>query len=385
MIKLQNIANSIIYEQQIPGETAGFKYDTNPGWLVKVREDIRYMDGKKTLKQSENPAHMKDWEVTEFAKEFKRNGDFTDNIRNIDDAIKFINSFEDFRVYPDVYNKNVLLRDENKSVYLVNYPDKGFRTHWTDVNFETGIDKDTIWKDSKYIGDGNADWFEKVFPLSKKSKQTRNPRVTKNDQLTAKLVVAAYSSWGGGTNEKWLKQAIEDIKTMDQYDIINKALTSIYTVYQSSTAFADEMIFIRTSKSTKVYKLPWTRSAKKLGSNLAWKIWGTIGSGWQPHYNSMVVHAVLPDFIVANASDTDNGIRGVIEGETSGELLDELLTILIKNGICTYDPETISAVFPDDTKVNLNYLPPDEILDNDDYLYDEPEEEAPEEEAPEKE
>ena len=45
---------------------------------------------------------------------------------------------------------------------------------------------------------------------------------------------------------------------------------------------------------------------------------------------------------------------------------------LIKNGICTWDSFTNSAVFPDNIKENLMYLPPNEIQDTDDYQYTEP-------------
>ena len=388
MMKLQNIANSIIYEQSQVSNVLGINdLNTNPGWLINVPQDITYLNGKKTLKTSENPTRLKGWEVTEFAKDFNKNGGFNETIdtRNTDAAIKFINGFEGFKIYPDVYNKKVLLRDKDKSVYLVNYPEKSIRTHWTDVPWANSMGKDKIWKASKYIGDGNSDWFDNNFKLSKKTEKKLNPTVTKNDQLTAKIVVAAFSSFGGGTNEKWLTQAIEDIKTKEQYNTINDALKKIYTEFKSSADFSDEMIFIRTSKDPKVYKLAWSRSEGKLGSDLAWKIWGTIGTGWQPHYNSMVVYAVLPDFIVGQASDTKDGIRGVIAGETSGELKDKLLVTLIKNGICKWDSETNSAVFPDKYKENLMYIPPDEIRDTDDYQYTEPEEEAPEEEAPEEE
>ena len=386
MMKLQNIVNSIIYEQSslqsnVLGASDVANIDT---WYIKNNWDNGgkgITSDKLTLAPGRNTVGPK--EILEFARWFAKEKKEKILPETAKDATDYLNKWESFHVYPKLYKYKHLVRDSKNTVFLVNHPSINIRTHWADVLWAADMDKDKIWKMSAdgALGKSNDDFLDKNFPLSKKTEKKFNPSITKNDQLTAKIVVAAYSSMGGGTNEKWLTQAIEDIKTKEQYNTINDALKKIYKEYQSSADTSSEMIFIRTSRSTHVYKLAWSRSEGELGSDLAWKIWGTIGTGWQPHYNSMVVYAVLPDFIVANASDTDDGIRGVIAGETSGELKDTLLVTLIKNGICKWDSDTNSAVFPDDIKENLMYLPPNEIQDTDDYLYTKSEEPEPEVES----
>ena len=379
MMKLQNIVNSIIMEQyeesslQSSVVGAGDVAEILTWWIKNTFDNggKGITSDKRTLAPGRNPVSQMG--ILEFARWFAKEKKDEVKIGNIEDAIDYLNKWESFHVYPKLYKYKYLVRDSKNTVFLVNHPSINIRTHWADVPWAADMDKDKIWKMSAdgALGKSNDDFLDKNFKLSKKTQKKLNPSITKNDQLTAKIVVAA-ASIGAGTNEKWLTQAIEDIKTKEQYNTINNALKKIYTEYQSSAGTSDEMIFIRTSRNAKVYKLGWTRSEEELGSNLAWKIWGTIGTGWQPHYNSMVVYAVLPDFIVGNASDTNNGIRGVIAGETSGEQKDSLLVTLIKNGICTWDSFTNSAVFPDNIKENLMYLPPNEIQDTDDYQYTEP-------------
>lgn len=386
MMKLQNIANSIIYEQSLVSNVLGINdLNTNPGWLIRVPQDITYLNGKKTLKTSENPTRLKGWEVTEFAKDFNKNGGFNETIdtRNTDDAIKFINGFEAFRIYPDVYNKKVLLRDKDKSVYLVNYPEKSIRTHWTDVPWANSMGKDKIWKASKYIGDGNSNWFDTNFKLSKKSKQTQKPKVTKNDQLTAKLVVAAAGGLIPGTNEKWLKQALGSITSIAQFNKINNSLKDVVQKQGDTLYWTDEILFISRGE---VKLKPFTQAEKDLGSDLAWDIWGTVsGTG---NKNKMVIHAALPDYVIGKlSSDVETqGIAGLITSEMDkGEDRDKVLTILIENEICQWEQTTNSCVFPDGIKVNFQYDPSDEIRYGDKYHYYGSEEEAPEEEAPEEE
>lgn len=386
MMKLQNIANSIIYEQsQVNNVLSIDDINTNPGWLIRVPQDITYLNGKKTLKEIYYN-RLKGWEVTEFAKWFNKNGGFNETIdtRNTDGAIKFINSFEGFKIYPDVYNKKVLLRDKDKSVYLVNYPEKSIRTHWTDVPWANSMGKDKIWKASKYIGDGNSDWFDTNFKLSKKSKQTQNPKVTKNDQLTADLVLSAYRYWGG-TDEERLTNALNSITSIAQYNKINTSLKAVVKTGKKTQYWSDEIIFIRRGE----VKLKSFDTAKQdLGADRAWEIYGTMILQPIGDKKKMVQYAAIPDYVIGQADVNSNGIPGLIEGEMDkGQGRDDLLKMLIQNGICKWDSETNSAVFPGtgNYKINLQYDPGDEIRYDDKYQYYAPEEEAPEEEAPEEE
>ncbi len=378
MIQLQNIANSIIYEQSLVSQVLGINdIATNQGWLIRVPQDITYLGGKKTVKVSQNPTRLKGWEVTEFAKSFNKNGNFNETIdtRNTDDAIKFINSFKGFKIYPYAYDRKVLLRDKNKSVYLVNYPNKNERTHWTDVSWSTDMGKDKIWKASKYIGDGNTEWFEKTFKLSKKSKKTQKPKVTKNDQLVAKLVVAASGTAGVGTNDKWLKQALESITSKEQFETIDNTLKAVATKTADTSNFdlTDEILFITRGE---VRLKPFTQAKESLGTDLAWDIYGSNFNPAGGNKNKMVVYAALPDYILwdLGGSVATQGISGLITSEMDrGEERDTLLRMLIENEICTWDENTNSCVFPDNRKINFKYGPGDNIRDNEKYHYYEPE------------
>lgn len=382
MIQLQNIANSIIYEQSnLVSQVLGINdINTNPGWLIRVPEDITYQGGKKTVKASENPTRLKGWEVTEFAKDFNKEGDFNETIdtRNTDDAIKFINSFRGFKIYPDVYNKRVLLRDKNNSVYLVNYPKKNERTHWSDVPWATNMGKDKIWKASKYIGDRNTVWFKNNFELSKKSKKTQNPKVTKNDQLTAELVLSAYRYWGG-TDEKKLTNALNRITSITQYNKIDDTLKAVATKQGDTEYFTDEILFITRGK---VILQPFTQAKESLGDDLAWDIYGRdfmIGG----NKNKMVVYAALPQYIISDLGNdvATQGIAGLITSEMdNGEERDTVLRTLIENEICKWDETTNSCVFPDNRKINFKYGPGDKIRNNEKYHYYETEPEPESEE-----
>lgn len=388
MMKLQNIANIILNEQSKLDSNivSGTDVVKNKNWYVETTaEDIDF--GGLVLEKGPNTVSTD--KLVKFAKELsdakKDTGQKQLKGNKLEDVINYLNSFEMLTVYPKMnFDNKFLVRDSNNVIFLVNHPSARERTHWPDVKFAKNIDKNWVWTNSIPLGKSNDEWLNKNYKLSNRTAQKFNPKVTKNDQLTADLVLSAYQFWGG-TDDERLTNALNSITSIAQYNKINTSLKAVVKTGKKTQYWSDEIIFIRRGE----VKLKSFDTAKQdLGADRAWEIYGTMILQPTGDKKKMVKYAAIPDYVIGQANVNSNGIPGLIEGEMDqGPERDDLLKILIQNGICKWDSETNSAVFPGtgNYKINLQYDPGETITANDKYHYYAPEEEAPEEEAPEEE
>ena len=365
MIKLQNIATIILNEQSTVDSNIVDWTDVrrNTNWYVETTAENIVFGGQDLAKGRNKVPEDK---LVKFAKALsddKKDKRMKGN--KLEDVINYLNSFKSFTVYPKLEaDTKFLVRDSNNTVFLVNHPIDGERTHWPDVKFAKNIDKNWVWTNSIPLGKSNDEWLNKNYKISTITDKKYNPNVTKNDKLTADLVLSAYRFWGG-TDEKRLTNALNSITTLAQYRMINTSLKAVVKKGKTTQMTTDEILFIRRGE----VKLKSFDVAKQdLGADLAWEIYGGDFNPTGGDKNKMVQYAAIPDYIIGQASIRSNGIPGLIEGEMDkGQERDELLKMLIQNGICKWDSETNSAIFPGDYKINLQYDPGDTITANDSY------------------
>jgi len=251
----------------------------------------------------------------------------------------------------------VLLRGSDEIVYFMDYC-KGIgicRTEWSHATETQALDPKWVWDNSVYVGKQNEEWFEK-FPVSQQSKTQRSQLLGPMDRVIIELILA---STGWATSENYFLNQIKKIKNKKDYEIVNDGLKSVESTYQKTHWDNDEIIYVRQGKA---HLLAWAAALKFFNDKNAWDIFGRKLKGGIPHVPSMILHAAVPDWYLhgANIANFKNGLPDLIRNEMDpGIDRDNVLRVLVKNNIYSYNSATGSAVTPDGDTLAFYQSQPD--------------------------
>jgi len=368
-MKLKNIAKQIISEAAgMPGVTLdGVPVDNGTLlWKVTIgkgawgEEGFPFFNGLNAIHQhkEQNADHyipaggsvsLVAWKILEHFKVLAEvSGDPIP--KDFYEAMDYMNEWKDYKsITPDPAEKiaSALLRDSNDVIYLVNYPEIGKKTQWTDVNWSSrpsGFEK-MVWNKSIYIGDNNKSWFAKKYNKSIATVNKESLNITAMDRVTAKLIVAGSE----GTDEVLLTAALKEIKTMSDYKHVNEQLEKLAELQPRTSMWTNELFILRNGDvkfstranlhaNMEMYKVPSTGAANVLTTS--------SNTGYGPY---SIKYAILHDYwLTFSTLSSIKSIPRYIEGEMNeGDYRDTALRVLVTNGICKYNQGANLAIFPD--------------------------------------